>query len=432
MDFLVFEEKAISRHGHLYDYSEVRLTNNKEKVEIICGKHGAFFQAPDHHIRGRGCPSCAIENRKRIEVNTREEFIAEAEKVHEGFYDYNSVLFTGLNEKVVVECPVHGKFSTLARKHLREKRGCPSCGRIRNDLSKSASFQEFFDKAVDRHGLAYSYINTSLTNMSDRITVGCNVHGNFEVVAASHVRGVGCPGCRPRGSAPENELADFVESLGFTVRRNCRDIIKPLELDIVVDSLKIAIEFNGVFWHSEEAGKKHWYHQKKTLAARKAGYRLFHVYDSEWDLSQDVVKSKIMNILRPEEPLDMTSCIIMECPVTGVLELYNPETDAVMCYMSVDRDTVMEYHSPLGVEPLKLLMELADVPYLKIKLDWPDLCPAELVSKGFRKAYQVPPEKVYFHKRSKLRVHTSGPVPGNTYSVSDSGSIVWRLQSVTD
>ena len=43
----------------IYDYSEVEYINNHTKVKIICRKHGIFLQAPDSHMCGRGCPSCA-------------------------------------------------------------------------------------------------------------------------------------------------------------------------------------------------------------------------------------------------------------------------------------------------------------------------------------------------------------------------------------
>ena len=54
-----FIEKAKSVHGDLYDYKNVKYKNCKEKVEIICKIHGAFFQTPNDHLRGAGCPECS-------------------------------------------------------------------------------------------------------------------------------------------------------------------------------------------------------------------------------------------------------------------------------------------------------------------------------------------------------------------------------------
>lgn len=54
-----FIEKARKVHGDKYDYSKVEYKNNKTKVCIICPVHGEFEMRPDHHLSGQGCPKCA-------------------------------------------------------------------------------------------------------------------------------------------------------------------------------------------------------------------------------------------------------------------------------------------------------------------------------------------------------------------------------------
>lgn len=53
-----FIEKAKNIHKNLYDYSKVDYINAKTPVIIICYKHGEFFQTPDNHLHGKGCPHC--------------------------------------------------------------------------------------------------------------------------------------------------------------------------------------------------------------------------------------------------------------------------------------------------------------------------------------------------------------------------------------
>lgn len=55
-----FIERAISKHNNLYNYELVKYINNKEKISIICKKHGIFKQEPNHHLSGCGCPFCNI------------------------------------------------------------------------------------------------------------------------------------------------------------------------------------------------------------------------------------------------------------------------------------------------------------------------------------------------------------------------------------
>lgn len=60
-------------HGEKYNYSRVEYKNNKTKVCIICPEHGEFWQTPDNHMKGKGCPHCA---QSKLESITR-EFLTE-------------------------------------------------------------------------------------------------------------------------------------------------------------------------------------------------------------------------------------------------------------------------------------------------------------------------------------------------------------------
>lgn len=53
-----FMNKAAEVHGALYDYSKVEYKSAKDKVTIICSDHGEFYQRPNGHLRGAGCPKC--------------------------------------------------------------------------------------------------------------------------------------------------------------------------------------------------------------------------------------------------------------------------------------------------------------------------------------------------------------------------------------
>lgn len=55
-----FVENSKKIHGCKYDYSESKYINAHVKVEIICKEHGPFYQSPNNHIRGNGCPKCNV------------------------------------------------------------------------------------------------------------------------------------------------------------------------------------------------------------------------------------------------------------------------------------------------------------------------------------------------------------------------------------
>lgn len=54
----IFEERSNIVHDFEYDYSKSNYVNNYTDVEIICKKHGSFFQTPNFHMLGQGCPKC--------------------------------------------------------------------------------------------------------------------------------------------------------------------------------------------------------------------------------------------------------------------------------------------------------------------------------------------------------------------------------------
>lgn len=56
-----FIKKAKEKHGDFYDYSCVDYKGSREKVEIICPKHGSFWQRADVHLSGKGCYLCGHE-----------------------------------------------------------------------------------------------------------------------------------------------------------------------------------------------------------------------------------------------------------------------------------------------------------------------------------------------------------------------------------
>ena len=116
-----FIEKARKVHGDKYDYSKVEYVNGKTKVCIICPEHGEFWQTPNSHLKGSGCPSCS--NNIRL---TTEQFIEKAKSVHGNKYDYSKVEYINYDNKVCIVCPKHGEFLQEASNHLQGK-GCPFC-----------------------------------------------------------------------------------------------------------------------------------------------------------------------------------------------------------------------------------------------------------------------------------------------------------------
>ena len=107
-------------------------------------------------------------------------------------------------------------------------------------------------------------------------------------------------------------MVDFISSLNFPFETTNRKILNKEELDIVFPTKKIAIEFNGLYWHNELFVDKN-YHLNKTIKSQERGFDLIHFFEDEWLYKPDIVKSIIKNKLGlTSETIYARKCIIKE------------------------------------------------------------------------------------------------------------------------
>ena len=124
----IFINRSSKIHKLKYDYSNVEYKNNSTKVCIICPIHGDFYQTPQNHMNGKGCPKCkSIATGERCRYST-EQFILSAKKVHRDRYDYSKVKYKDAKTKVCIICPIHGEFWQVPNYHI-DGCGCPECGK---------------------------------------------------------------------------------------------------------------------------------------------------------------------------------------------------------------------------------------------------------------------------------------------------------------
>lgn len=146
--------RAREIHGDKYDYSKVDYKGNKTKVCIICLEHGEFWQSPNNHLNGKGCPKCINPNHGL----TTEGFIQKAREVHGDKYEYSKVEYKGVLTKVCIICPKHGEFWQIAREHLNGQ-GCPICNIGYTKKYKFNLLEEFESEYDFRAFLANNDVN---------------------------------------------------------------------------------------------------------------------------------------------------------------------------------------------------------------------------------------------------------------------------------
>lgn len=100
-------------------------------------------------------------------------------------------------------------------------------------------------------------------------------------------------------SNEEQELYSFLLSFlpNTEIKHNDRLILNRLELDFYISNKNIAIEFDGLYWHNDDIQLNHRYHLNKTEQCEAKGIQLIHVFENEWIFKQDIVKSRLKNLL---------------------------------------------------------------------------------------------------------------------------------------
>jgi len=158
------------------------------------------------------------------------------------------------------------KFSNIANKRVEEQ--------------KVIFLEEYKGMRIDNKSIYYKFkCKKCNTEFEDNI----------------HSKKVRCPVCVPNTSSiKENEVIDFIRSIyHLDIIENDRNILNGKEIDIYIPEKKVAIEFNGLYWHSELNGKNKDYHLNKTETCNNNGIKLIHIFEDEWDNKREIVKSII-------------------------------------------------------------------------------------------------------------------------------------------
>lgn len=335
-----FIERAKAIHGDKYDYSLVDYKTCKDPVEIICntcGKH--FQQTPDNHINTKkGCPICgrkkaateAAKSRKgkKVQRCTTEEWIKKVLKRYPENaekYDYSHVVYTRSDERVEIICKTCGRvMHPKACAHFSGQ-GCKTCAVRAAASEKAISFQDVVERCRETHGDNYEYFEDSYVNASTPMKIRHKECGNIFMQRPEfhYGKGQGCPRCCHNQSTGEKDVLSFIKGIYSGVVEENAWVLenfkypskKKMELDIYLPELKLAVEYNGVFWHSVDRKGKG-YHIQKRKACEKQGIRMLSIWECDWQDSRKrpIIERYLKNALgvKDEKTVYARKCTIKD------------------------------------------------------------------------------------------------------------------------
>ena len=259
-----------------------------------------------NRLKGTGCPECNRNNHASNQVSrslARNGSVADNERLLSQWSLKNKVDPSQVSAVSIVKyewiCEIGHSWVTTPG--LRSGgQNCPFCtakestNRYREEKALAGkSFGHLYPELVATvsPGQDIDFFKI-LTGSHLVVTWSCeSCSKEWDAPVGRRANGSGCPHCwsGQATSRGEKELGSFIESLGYSIERNNKQLLRGKEIDVYVPELKIGFEYNGNYWHSEariSASKNGrtatQVHQEKLILAENAEVALFYVWEDDW------------------------------------------------------------------------------------------------------------------------------------------------------
>ena len=287
-----FKTEYIGKFGDFYDLSKSVYNGSHTRMIVDCPIHGGFKITPHELLKGQGCKQCGIERRAEKRKLKLCDFITRSTIIHNGKYIYDLAELEDYNKPVKIICPIHGVFEETPRDHLQGC-GCKKCGLEYVSVLFSDTKEDFVRKSIIVHGDKYDYSAFEYRGSKEEGNIICPIHGIFPQKPCHHLQGSGCPKCGNVSSKYENEIINSLNNIEIEHRN--RKVLNGKEIDIYLPKYNLGIEFNGLYWHSEENGKDKDYHLAKLNECNRQGIELIQIFEDEWLNKREICESILKN-----------------------------------------------------------------------------------------------------------------------------------------
>jgi len=257
---------------------------------------------PNSLLERKACPRCSQKIKK-----TTESFKEDLRVRRNGQFEVLGEYKNNKTKITIKHIKCGHEWEVRPDAILSESYGCPKCALE----SKSQKMKKYVIKEnIKKTDLEYKnevkllvgdeyLVLGEYTGVFDKILHKHTICGNEYLVSPNKfLFGRRCPVCAISGiSKAEKEIYEYIKSIYFgTIIENDTAVLSGKELDVYLPDRKIAFEFDGLYWHSDEYKDKD-YHIQKSKDTNALGIRLIHIFEDEWSQKQEIVKAKIKHIL---------------------------------------------------------------------------------------------------------------------------------------
>lgn len=207
-------------------------------------------------------------------------------------YKLLSKEYEGSKMKLELECP-KGHVYSQSWNNFHQGKKCYIC------VGNQKYTYEYVKEYIESKG--YKLISKEYKNCKTKFEIECPKGHRYLVKFNNFKSGRRrCPQCayESTSSKGENEVLEYIQSITDTtiIENDRTQIINPqtgynLELDVFLPDLKKAIEYNGVYWHSDKETK--YKDNQKALQCKEKEIGLLVIKDKKWVKDNQEVKNNI-------------------------------------------------------------------------------------------------------------------------------------------
>lgn len=269
-------------------------TNASAKLKFRCPTCDKTFErrfADFKQSASPTCPSCSgkqgwSQNPKKVTIDAVRAFVSNTN------VRLISTNIDSITQPLTFECACSKQYiQPFSIFRTRTHHECPTCA-----YKRRVGFDENQIQNLNNKQKLIELHHTKLMNMAEIATkLGVSVQCVCDYFHRHGIQILNFP-----NSKGENDIAHFIRNIlppECSIETNSKNIIPPYELDLYLPDNQVAIEYCGIYWHSEAANRGSTYHKSKHDKCKNLGIRLLTIYEDEWLKRSTIVKNMIRSIL---------------------------------------------------------------------------------------------------------------------------------------
>ena len=316
---------------------------SKRKIWWICNKGHEWEASINNRNKGTGCPQCSG---RQVIVGYNDLATVNPKLAKEWNYEKNGELkpdmvMANSGKKVWWICKKGHEWEASIDNRSRG-RDCPFCANKQllkgyNDL---ATINPKLAKEWNYEKNDKLKPDMVMTNSNRKVWWKCNKGHEWQATIYSRNNGNGCPTCAKelQSSFPEQAIYFYIKK-AFPDAINGDHHLK-MELDIFIPSKKIAIEYDGSFWHKNLKSD-----ERKNKICKENKILLFRVKEN---IKEESVENDYLRII---------PCTYSDAGIKSAIELLvkylNKKVD-----VNLDRDRALIYSSFINNQKERSLMHI--------------------------------------------------------------------------